>query len=105
MSSTLVQRSFLIFVLYSDQGPCLDKILGNVCVAPEAGVVQRSVAVLVDAVDLRLLPDEDGDHVPVAVGGGQVEGGVVPHVGGVHPRPPADQHLQDLQVAPLGCPV
>ena len=41
----------------------------------------------------------------MAVGRRQVEGGVVPHVGGVDPRSPGDQHLHDLHVAALGGPV
>ena len=41
----------------------------------------------------------------MAVGRGQVERGVVPHVGGVDPRTPGDQHLHDLHVAALGGPV
>ena len=39
------------------------------------------------------------------VGRGQVERGVVAHVGGVNPRTPGDQHLHDLHVAALGGPV
>ena len=34
-----------------------------------------------------------------------MERGVVPHVGGVNPGPPGDQHLHDLHVAALGGPM
>ena len=44
-------------------------------------------------------------HVSVSVRGPQVQGRVVPHVGCVHARAPPYQHLQDLQVTPLGRPV
>ena len=37
--------------------------------------------------------------------GSQVEGSVVPHVGGVDPGTPGDQHLHDLDVTALGGPV
>ena len=39
------------------------------------------------------------------VGGGQVEGGVVAHVGRVDPGAAGDEHLHDLGVAALGRPV
>ena len=41
----------------------------------------------------------------MSVRGPQVQGRVIPHVGCVHARPPPYQHLQDLQVTPLGRPV
>ena len=41
----------------------------------------------------------------MSVRGPQVQGRVVPHVGCVHARAPPYQHLQDLQVTPLGRPV
>ena len=50
-------------------------------------------------------PPHRVDHVPVTVRGPQMQGRVVPHVGGVHARPPPYQHLQDLEVTPLGRPV
>ena len=50
-------------------------------------------------------PTHHVHHLPVSVRGPQVQGGVVPHVGCVHARPPPYQHLQDLQVTSLGRPV
>ena len=41
----------------------------------------------------------------MAVCGGQVEGGVVAHVGRVDPGAARDEHLHDLGVAALGRPV
>ena len=41
----------------------------------------------------------------MSVGGGQVERGIVAHVGRVNPRPTGDEHLDDLSVAALGRPV
>ena len=41
----------------------------------------------------------------MAVGSRQVKRRVVPHVGGVDPGTPGDQHLHYLDVATLGCPV
>ena len=41
----------------------------------------------------------------MAMSGSQVEGSVVPHVGGVDPRPAGDQHLHDLDVTAFGGPV
>ena len=120
----LVQGRLLVLVLDGHQGPGVHQVLGDVCVAPEAGVVERSVAVLVDEVDVGLLSEQlieimtlglssvevDGrtyslDDVSVAMSGCQVEGSVVPHVGGVDPRPAGDQHLHDLDVTALGGPV
>ena len=44
-------------------------------------------------------------YVTVPVCGAQMKGCVIPHVGCVHPSPPPYQHLQDLEVTPLGRPV
>ena len=44
-------------------------------------------------------------YVTVPVCGAQMKGSVIAHVGCVHPRPPPYQHLQDLEVTPLGRPV
>ena len=107
--------------LNCDQGPGTNEVIGDVSVAPEAGVVEGGVAVLVDKVHICLVSEKlkQFDHetlprsqlthrlhyVTVPVGGSQVQGRVIPHVGCVHPRPPPYQHLQDLEVTPLGRPV
>ena len=56
--TALVQGRLLVLVLDGHQGPGVHQVLGDVCVAPEAGVVERSVAVLVDEVDVGLLSEE-----------------------------------------------
>ena len=109
--------------LNCDQSSGPDEVLGNVGVAPEAGVVEGGVTVLVNKVHICLMTEKlkkwlcyhfsvSGDlrshrvhHLPVSVRGPQVQGRVVPHVCCVHARAPPYQHLQDLQVTPLGRPV
>ena len=56
--AALVQGRLLVLVLYGHQGPGVYQVLGNVDVAPEAGVVEGSVPVLVDKVDVGLLSEE-----------------------------------------------
>ena len=139
----LVQGRLLVFVLRDksvmiihnrlsvsphlncNQSPGTDEVLGDVSVAPEAGVVEGGVTVLINKVHICLVseklkerhgssghgqlsvvtPTHRVHHLPVSVRGPQVQGRVVPHVGCVHARPPPYQHLQDLQVTPLGRPV
>ena len=57
-AAALVQGRLLVLVLDGDQRPRVDQLLGDVCVAPEAGVVQRRVAVLVHEVHVRLLSQQ-----------------------------------------------
>ena len=53
--AALIERSFLILVLNSDEGAGIYELFGDVCEAPETGVVQRRVAVLVDKVHIRFV--------------------------------------------------
>ena len=120
----LVQGGLLVLVLYGHQGPGLYQVLRNVCVSPEAGIVEGRVPMLVHKVHVGLLSEElreenlvkktelrqtvpthHLDDLSVPVGRGHVERGVVAHVGGVNPRTPGDQHLHDLHMAALGGPV
>ena len=123
-AAALVEGRLLVFVLDGDQRTRVDQLLGDVCVAPEAGVVQRRVAVLVHEVHVRLLSQQLQSNrfkkyfislkifsayrlhdVAVSVRSTEVQRRVIAHVGGVDPRPAAQQQLQDLEVATLGRPV
>ena len=51
----LVDGALAVLVLDGDEGAALEEVLGAVLELPEAGVVHRRVAVLVDEVDVRLV--------------------------------------------------
>ena len=51
----LVIGTLIVLVLDGDEGAPLDQVLGDVVVVPEAGVVERSVPVLVDKVHISLV--------------------------------------------------
>ena len=67
-SLALVQRRLLVLVLYRDEGPVVDELLRHPRVAPEAGVVQGSVAVLVHKVHVSLVPEEQLDNLGILSG-------------------------------------
>ena len=54
----LVQGGLLVLVLYGHQGPGLYQVLRNVCVSPEAGIVEGRVPMLVHKVHVGLLSEE-----------------------------------------------
>ena len=54
----LVQRHVLVLVGDGDAAPRVDEVLRHPLVAPETRVVQRRVAVLVDGVHLRAVPQQ-----------------------------------------------
>ena len=56
--AALVQGRLLVLVLHGHHGPGVHQVLGDVCVAPEAGVVEGSITVLVDKVDVGLLSQQ-----------------------------------------------
>ena len=57
-AAALVEGRLLVLVLDGDQRTRVDQLLGDVCVAPEAGVVEGSITVLVDKVDVGLLSQQ-----------------------------------------------
>ena len=57
-AAALVQGRLLVLVLHGHHGPGVHQVLGDVCVAPEAGVVEGSITVLVDKVDVGLLSQQ-----------------------------------------------
>ena len=65
-AAALVEGRLLVLVLDGDQRTRVDQLLGDVCVAPEAGVVERSVAVLVDEVDVRLVLQQLGRNIDLS---------------------------------------
>ena len=119
----LVQGSLLVLVLDGDQSSRINQILSDVKVSPETCVVKWSVAMLIHKVYICFLSQElkqnqyekyvlstDSyyhrlNHFSVAMSSSQVQRSVIPHVSGVNPGSTRYQHLQDLQVTSLGCPV
>jgi hypothetical protein len=54
-SATLVQGDFPVFVGNRDVGPIVDQIFCNARVCPEAGIMQRCVAMFVDKIDVSFV--------------------------------------------------
>lgn len=91
LATALVGRDLAVLVGDRNERARLDQLLGHVHVAPEAGVVQRRVAVLVDEVDVAAVLQQQPHDVQVAVRRRQVQWRVVAHVGRAHPGSPLDK--------------
>ena len=56
-------QQYLVLVLHSNKGPSIYKLLSDVNVSPEAGVVHCRVAVLIHKVHVRLVAEEQLDDL------------------------------------------
>lgn len=62
-TSTLVKGDIPILVGDRDGGPVMHQVLGNLCIAPEAGVVQRRVAMLINEVHICFVSQQLGGGI------------------------------------------
>lgn len=59
-TTTLVKGDIPIFVGYGDRGPSMHQVLGNLCIAPEACIMQGCVAMLINEVDICFVSQQLG---------------------------------------------
>lgn len=101
----LVDGRLAVHVGHVGLGAGRQELLGDVLEGPEAGVVERRVAVLVERVHVGLVLEQQAYAIQVPVRRGQVQGGVVAHVGCVDAGAARQQHVGDVQAPGQAGPV